>query len=104
MTDEAEVKRWMLLIVPGVGEIVCWMNPELLATGAVIEVENPTRILINPRTGEAGLQKMADGPIPINCAALPTWRQAPEGLVPEVSKLWDRLIVPEPKKLRLAHD
>ena len=101
MSDEE--KRWMLLIFPQLGEIVAWLDPELMRSEGWIDAENATRIMIDPRTGNGQLVKMGEnGVIPLNLAMLITYRPAPFVLVGDVSKLWDRIVVPE--KRILPHD
>jgi hypothetical protein len=86
--------KWMLFVVPGIGEVCAWVDPALLVLGSMVDVACPTRIMMDPRTGEGRLAKMGET-LPLNLSAIPTWREAPFVLIADISKLWDRLIVPE---------
>lgn len=100
MSDE---KRWMLLVLPQLGEVVAWIDPELVQSCGWVEVECATRILVDPRTGNGQLMKMGEnGVLPLNMATLITYRPAPFALIADISKMWDRIIVPE--RRILPHD
>lgn len=98
MSDEHGAK-WMLLKVPGVGDVVGWVDDSIFCERGIVEIENVTRLV--PTQTELRFVKMAER-LPFNIMAIPTWMPAPSEFAAEASKLWDRIIVPE--RRILPHD
>lgn len=90
-------KRWILFKTPGVGDVIAWVDPEELPALGVITAENVTRLV--PARDGVNFMKMADA-LPLNMMAIPIWLPCPDEFVEPISKLWDRLYVPEKKIVR----